>query len=83
MRWRSCRDWKGSTRMALESQWYASMMYWLPLRDRTGKHPISSVKSLLMGSVQMGISVEGEAGMLGAVTLDGSLGFVERMPWRT
>ena len=27
------------------------MMYWLPLRDRTGKRPVSSVYNLLMGSI--------------------------------
>ena len=37
------RDLKGATRMALESQWYAIMRYWLPLRERIGDIPVSFV----------------------------------------
>jgi hypothetical protein len=51
--------------MTLESQWYASIMYWLPLRDHIGKQPMSSVKTLLMGSVQIYISLDGGAGKPG------------------
>ena len=73
-------------RMALVSQWYASIRYWLPLRDRTGKRPMSSVKSLLMGSSHTWSSLEAAGGMregiAGAVVF-GDLGLVERIPWWT
>jgi hypothetical protein len=42
-----------------------------------------SVKSLLMGSVQMCISLDGVAGEAGCGGCSGTLGLVERMPWRT
>ena len=34
--------------MVLESQWYATMICWLPFLDITGNRPVSSVYSLLM-----------------------------------
>ncbi len=71
--------------MTLESQWYASIMYWLPLRDHIGKQPMLSVKSLLMGSVQIYISLDGGAGKPGGglTGAGGTFGLVDRMPCRT
>ena len=46
---------KGTTMMALESQWYSTMMYWLPFLEITGNRPVSSVYSLLLWVVLMWI----------------------------
>ena len=40
------RDANGSTKITFE-EWYATMMYWLPLLDLVGNRPVSSVKNLL------------------------------------
>ena len=43
--------------IALESKWYATMMYWLPFLEITGNRPVSSVYILLMWVVLMWISL--------------------------
>ena len=72
----------GSAKIALESQWYTIIMYWLPLHDRTGTRPVSSVYNLDWGStlicsswlgllpLSTGSLIAGDGGDLG------SLGFV-------
>ena len=53
MRSLSLRDLKGTSMIALASQRYATMIYWLPFLEITGNRPVSSVYSLLMCVVLM------------------------------
>ena len=55
MRSLSLHNLKGATMMALVSQWYATMIYWLPFLEITGSRPVSSVYSLLVWVVLMWI----------------------------
>ena len=61
----------------LVSQWFANIRYWLPLRDHTGKRPMSSVKSLLMGSSQMCSSLDDAEAVTGGGSGVVGLGLVE------
>ena len=44
--------------IALASQWYATMIYWFPVLEVTGKRPVSSVYISLMRTVLMCNSLE-------------------------
>ena len=72
MQWASFFDWKGCTKMALVSLWRATMMYWLPLRARAVKRPVSSVKIWLMGAIwvpmECGCPVASAGATLGATS---------------
>ena len=80
----SLRDLKGTTRMALKSQYYKIMRYWLPLREQMANLPGSSVYSLLMCYMFMWSYWEG---LLGGTTVGVmvvwllyNLGFVDLTP---
>ena len=66
-------DLKGTAMIALASQCYSTMMYWLPFLDITGNRPMSSVYSLLMWVVLMWISfcplLGNPSGGIGSVSL--------------
>ena len=53
----SLSDLKVTTMIALASQWYSIMIYWLQALEITGNRPVSSVYSLLMCVVLMFISL--------------------------
>ena len=59
---------KGTAMIELASQWYATMIYWLPVLEITGNRPVSSVYSLLMCVVLMCISLSHSLG-IGSVGL--------------
>ena len=73
MRSLSLRDFKGTDIIALASQWYAAIIYWLPVLEITGNRPVSSVYSLLMCVVLMCIafcpSLGNPYGGIGSVSL--------------
>ncbi len=63
--------------MALLLQWYASMMYWFPLREQLVNCSMSSVQSLLMGLICTCSSFEAER-VVGCIMV--VLVLVERSP---
>ena len=50
MRWESCFEAKGRTRIAFEALWRPTIMYWFPLRARGWKRPVSSVNRCVSGN---------------------------------
>ena len=68
-------------RMALDLLCQATMMYWLPLRARGVKRPVSSVNIWLMGMVRIS-SVGVVADVLVGVVVGVIVFRVDRMCWR-
>ena len=74
-------DLKGTTRMALEPQWYAKILCWLPMQEIIGNLPVLYVYSLMMCSMWMWSPRDG---LLGGPTVGvmvwiwSNLGFVDR-----
>ena len=83
MRCASCLEAKGRTRMAL-LLCNATMMYWLPLRARGWKRPVSSVKMCDRGSSWSSTVLAARAGpwAVSPAGGEGDRGLVDRMCWR-
>ena len=72
------RELKGTAMIALASQWYATMIYWLPVLEITGNRPVSSVYSLLMCVVLMCILLYPSLGIGSVGLLCFLVGIVDR-----